>query len=88
VRLQQQPTCKHERQTTWGGCNFHQLFHMAAMIVKLQALQCSFLLDMSHVTETKLRELREMVKSPDVKDEVTRVKGSISVVRLSWADPI
>jgi hypothetical protein len=61
---------------------------MAAMIVKLQALQCSFLLDMSHVTETKLRELREMVKSPDVKDEVTRVKGSISVVRLSWADRI
>jgi hypothetical protein len=57
------------------------MFHMAIMTVKLQVLRCNRMVDVSLVTENKLRELRDMLISPELRDDVTRVKGGLSVVR-------
>jgi hypothetical protein len=51
------------------------------MTVKLQVLRCNRMVDVSLVTENKLRELRDMLISPELRDDVTRVKGGLSVVR-------
>lgn len=56
-----------------------QLFNIALMSVKLQVLRCNRMTDVSLVTEAKLRELRDMTGSPALRDELTRVKGGISV---------
>jgi Organic solute transport protein 1 len=60
-------------------CSGLKLFNMATMAVKLQVLRCNRLMDMSLVTEGKLRELRDMTASPALRDELTRIKGGLSV---------
>lgn len=49
------------------------------MSVKLQVIRCNRMTDVSLVTEGKLRELRDMTCTPALRDELTRVKGGISV---------
>lgn len=56
-----------------------QLFNIAIMSVKLQVLRCNRMMDLSLVTESKLRELRDMTGSPALRDELTRIKGGISI---------
>lgn len=52
------------------------------MAVKLQILRCNRMTDISLVTENKLRELRDMVGTAALRDEITQVKANLSVVRI------
>lgn len=55
------------------------MFNMAIMSVKLQVLRCKQMLEISAVTENKMRVMRDMTGSPSLQDDVTRVKGGVSV---------